>query len=231
MKKAPLIKIPIVELLYISDDVFKKDVDEIRKKFGIKLEKNGFVSTEDFLNFDQQLIYDKKIRKEYQNDIYIFCKKHQLNDFERDVEIFIESAEAPYQIDYLTEAYQRTNIRKPVIKPRRWSVPGGGIIVTFVIRRYIEQKELELWFRKYKAEILLAVNDHFSGMKPGLRTGRKWERIIKIIKLKEENPKMSFSKIADILCEEYCDDPDIKEGHCNEGSVKQIYHRYKKREK
>lgn len=104
-------EIPIIELLYVCDDDFKKDVQEIRDKFNIKTDKDGFVSTDDFIAFDKKILTIKHLQKKYTFELTKLCKKYNLLDSFSDLETFIETGQTVYDLEEELLKVNMTNLK------------------------------------------------------------------------------------------------------------------------
>lgn len=223
-------EIPTIELFYICDDDFHKEVDEVRKKFSIETNKEGIVDILNVLSFDQMLIDDSVIRNKYYSVISGVCRKYHIEDYLNDVEIFVESGLTPYDLTP-KGIVKPIPITKPEIRPRDNNIPEiFGCKVEFVVRCAISQKDLNNWFERYREFLLIEINDNFKGSKRSITKLEKLTKILRIIELRDEK-KLTFSQIADELCTLYPHDRDAIEGLINEVSVRKIYNRFKKRYK
>jgi len=231
-------EIPTIELLYICDESFKKDVEKIRKRFSIKTVNDGeeeIVPIEDVMTFDHKMIKFDELRNKYVTHVKNLMYKYDLLGLDEDLQLFIESGETSYQIGKHT-------LRKPnkfahvTVKPAsiKWfegknTVHIAGVEVSFIVKRKINKSDLESWIDKHADQITTEANDYLADYAVGITKLTKAERIVEVIKLKEKHPKYTWEKIADIIAMRHPNDPDSEQGIINAKSCMMMYNRYKKR--
>lgn len=220
--------IPTILLLYMLDSDFKEDIDALRDKYEIKIFDHEF--DESFVEFDKKILIDTNFRNDYFKDIKSLSQKYLFEECFEELEMFIESGDVPYTWDEsnfdMSSKFSYLRVRPREDKGE--NLPGIGLYVSFVIRRPIQNKDLENWFDKIKEEILVASNDYFSGYKHSCRNSHKSGKAFEIIRLKYENPKMTFEEIADKLynyvSKKYPNHSDLNT--INAESVKRLYYYY-----
>ena len=80
-----------IELLYLCDDDFISEVNVVRDRYGIKVDKRGVVDVESILDFDSKLRSNQSVRSDFSQDIKKLSKKFNLEDSYKEVGYLVES--------------------------------------------------------------------------------------------------------------------------------------------
>lgn len=228
--------IPFLELLSLIDKNFDKDINQIRKKYSIKIQESYDV--ERYIEFDNRLWIDDSFRESYYSDVQKILSDYHLEDYLDDVQVYIETNDYPYSIlndGTIVEAFT-AKIRGLEIKPyRKYSdyLPQQGVVISFRVRSPIIKTDVFSFIESKIETIVVTANDYFTGNKRAILKAEKAGRALEIFKIKSNNKKLTDSGIADELYNRltkvYPDHPDLVQAKINEQSIKQLRLYYQKK--
>lgn len=76
-------EISTLDLLYLCDDDFKQDIENIRNKYSIKTEVDDnddeIVPIDEFILFDNKFVHDELLRKQYLKLVEELVSKYELD--------------------------------------------------------------------------------------------------------------------------------------------------------
>ena len=218
--------VSILSLLYLCNDDFQSDVNNVRKRLGFPLDVSPDTFSEiQLLNHEKKLFSSENYAKKYDIAIRTITNRYNLRSLENDIQIFIETGftKAPYYKYDIEHVYEF--IKWPERKLQVEELNERFLSYSLIFKTKLTANDLNKVIEKIKPKILTQAKAFYGNFEDEYIYVPTFEKIKKIFELKAQGKQ--YSEIADIICNEFVDDQEVIDGKVNEGSIKSKYHFYK----